>query len=162
MAEELYNHWRNLTDLTHLRAEIFKPGEEKVLTIKEIIAEKITSNTGVVEERPVAHFEEDVLPMVLNVTNCKTIEKICGTGNVFNWVGKKIQVFATTTKVAGQSTICLRIRPYAPKTDKVEYHCCVCNKVISKEIHDGSIAKYGKSYCSKECLDKDKNGEDIL
>ena len=92
MAEN-YTHWRNLTDNEHLRAECFAPKEKRVLTIKEVKQEKVTSSNGEVEMKPVAHFEEDVLPMVLNVTNCKTIEKLYGTGNIYEWIGKKIQVF---------------------------------------------------------------------
>lgn len=159
---ENYVHWRNLTDLEHLRAECFAPKEKKVLTIKEVRQEKITSNTGEVELKPVAYFEEDVLPMVLNVTNCKMIEKLYGTGNIYEWVGKKIQVFATKTKVAKEMVPCLRIEDVIPVSNEVQYTCCVCGKVISKQTYDGSIAKYGKPYCSGECKDKDIKGEDLL
>lgn len=159
---EKYQHWRNLTDLEHLRAECFEPREKKVLTIKSIVKEKLVSNNGTVEEKPVAHFEEDVLPMVLNVTNCKTIEKLYGTGNIYEWIGKKIQVFATKTKVAGESVPCLRIENIVPTSTEPEYHCSVCGKLITKDTYEKSIAKYGKPYCSKECLDKDTKGEQLL
>lgn len=160
---EKYEHWRNLTDSSHLRAECFAPKEKRVLTIKEIKREKVTSaNKGTVEQKPVAVFEENVLPMVLNVTNCRTIEKLYGTGNIHEWVGKKIQVFATTTKVAGQSVPCLRIENVIPKTDEVQYICSVCGKPISKDTYDKSVNKFGKPYCGKECFEKDTNGEKIL
>jgi len=160
--EENWKHWRNFSDQIHLRAETFQPGEEKVVTIREIKKEKVTSNQGVVSEKPVAHFEEDVMPMVLNVSNCKTIEKIYGTGNVYDWVGKKIQIYATTTKVARESGVpCLRVRPFAPQTSKVEYKCSVCGKNIDEKTYKASVAKYGQAYCSKECLDVDKNGEKV-
>lgn len=161
MAEN-YVHWRNLTDLEHLRAECFAPREKKVLTIKEIKREKLTSQNGAVEEKPVAYFEENVLPMVLNVTNCKMIEKLYGTGNIYDWIGKKIQVIATKTKVAGESVPCLRIENVIPTTSEPEYHCSVCGKLISKDTYEKSIAKYGKAYCSKECLDTDTKGEQLL
>lgn len=161
MAEN-YTHWRNLTDNEHLRAECFAPKEKRVLTIKEVKQEKVTSNTGEVEMKPVAHFEENVLPMVLNVTNCKMIEKLYGTGNIYEWVGKKIQVFATKTKVAKEMVPCLRIEDIIPVSNEVQYLCSVCGRSISKQTYDGSIAKYGKPYCSKECLDNDTKGEDLL
>ena len=160
---ENYSHWRNLVDNEHLRAEMFLPGEEKVLTIKEVKRENVTSNSGEVESKPVAHFvEPGVLPMVLNVTNCKMIEKLYKTGNVFDWVGKKIQVFATSTKVAKETVPCLRIRNFIPASNQVEYKCSVCGKDISKDLYDKSVAKYGKAYCSKECYDTDVNGEKLL
>lgn len=163
MAEEKkYEHWRNLTDLNHLRAELFSPKEKKVLTIKNVVREKLTSQNGSVEEKPVAYFEEDVLPMVLNVTNCKMIEKIYGTGNIYDWIGKKIQVVATKTKVAGELVPCMRIENVIPQSNEPKYYCSVCGKEISKENYDKSISVYGKAYCSKNCLETDKNGKQIL
>ncbi len=163
MAEEKkYEHWRNLTDMKHLRAECFAPKEKKVLTIKEIKREKLTSQNGSVEEKPVAHFEENVLPLVLNVANCKTIEKIYGTGNIYNWVGKKIQILATTVKVAGEWVPCIRIENVVPVTNEPKYHCSVCKKEISKDIYEKSIQRYGKPFCSKECLEADAKGKQLL
>lgn len=160
--EKRYEHWRNLTDLSHLRAECFAPKEKKVLTIKNVVREKVTSNNGTIEEKPVAYFEENILPMVLNVTNCKMIEKIYGTGNIYDWIGKKIQVIATKTKVAGESVACLRIENVIPTTNEPKYYCAVCGKEISKDIYDKSIKHYGKPYCSKECLEEDSKGKQIL
>ena len=159
---ENYTHWRNLTDLEHLRAECFAPKEKKVLTIKEVKQEEIKSSNGQVDVKPVAYFKENVLPMVLNVTNCKTIEKLYGTGNIYDWIGKKIQIFATKTKVAGEMVPCLRVEEIIPKTNEVQYICSVCGKPITKDFYDQSIAKYGKPYCSAECLQKDTKGEDLL
>ena len=160
--EKRYEHWRNLTDLSHLRAECFAPKEKKVLTIKNVVREKVTSNNGTIEEKPVAYFEENILPMVLNVTNCKMIEKIYGTENIYDWIGKKIQVIATKTKVAGESVACLRIENVIPTTNEPKYYCAVCGKEISKDIYDKSIKHYGKPYCSKECLEEDSKGKQIL
>ena len=100
--------------------------------------------------------------MVLNVTNCKMIEKIYGTGNIYDWIGKKIQVIATKTKVAGESVACLRIENVIPTTNEPKYYCAVCGKEISKDIYDKSIKHYGKPYCSKECLEEDSKGKQIL
>lgn len=157
-----YEHWRNLTDLTYLRAECFQPKEKKVLTIKDIKKAKITSQNGTIEEKPVAYFEENELPMVLNVTNCTTIEKIYETGNIYDWIGKKIQVLATKTRVAGEMVPCLRIENIKPVTNEPEYFCSVCGKKISKDLYDKSINKYQKAYCSKECYETDVNGEQLL
>lgn len=162
MAEQKYEHWRNLTDCDHLRAELFAPKEKKVLTIKDIKREQLTSQNGAVEEKPVAYFEEDALPMVLNVTNCKMIEKLYGTGNIYEWIGKKIQVVATKTKVAGDLVPCLRIENVVPATNEAKYFCSVCGKEISKATYEGSIKKYGKAFCSKECLEADTKGKQLL
>lgn len=163
MAEtKLYSHWRNCEDLIHLRAELFNPGEEKVLTIKEVRKEEVTNNDGSKENKPVVYFEENVLPMVLNVTNCKTIEKLYKTGNIYEWPKKKIQVFVTSTKVGREVMPCLRVRDFEPKTAAPEYRCSVCGKNIDKSLYEKSVAKYGKAYCGKECYETDVNGKQIL
>lgn len=163
MAEKLYQHWRNFTDLKYLRAELFQPKEEKVLTIAKIVQEQVKSSKGDLSEKPVAYFEEkDVLPMVLNVTNCEIIEKTYNSGNIYDWIGKKIQVYATNTKVAGEQVPCLRVRKFVPQGKEPEYKCSVCGTNISEKTYHSSKAKYGAPYCSAECLNKDKNGENIL
>ena len=168
---EKYVHWREFMDMPYLRAEMFAPKERKVLTIKEVKREvmprlpgknAVDENGNPVEEHmPVAYFEEDILPMVLNATNCEVIEELYGTGEPSKWVGKKIQVFATKTKVAGKQVPCLRVEKVIPTTQEVTYHCSVCGKEISKDTYDKSVAKYGKPYCSKECLDEDQNGKPV-
>lgn len=145
-------HWRTLMDMKYLRAEMFQPKERKVLTIKEVKSEEVKSKEGK-DVRPVLYFEEDILPMVLNVANCKMIESLY-TWDTLQWPGKKIQVFATNVKVAGELTPCIRIENIVPKTEEVQYFCSVCGQVISKSTYDKSVAKYGKPYCSKECLEK--------
>lgn len=160
MAEHL--HWRNYTDLNYLRAEVFAPGEKKVLTIKDVKMEKIKGEGGKEDTKPVLYFKEEVLPMVVNSTNSKTIESLYKTGYMDEWVGKKIQVIATKTKVAGEYVPCLRIERLIPTSNEPEYHCSVCGKLISKDTYEKSIAKYGKAYCSKECLETDKKGEQLL
>lgn len=162
MAKENYRHWRDFTDLTHLRAETFAPKEKKVLTIKNIVEETVKNSQCLVSEKPVAYFEEDVLPMVLNVTNCKIIEKLYGTGNIYEWIGKKIQVFATTTKVAGESVPCLRIEKIIPQSSEPEYKCSVCGKKIDFKTYSATINKYGTPYCSPECVKVHEDGEQLL
>lgn len=163
MAEQKYEHWRNLTDLTHLRAECFNPGEKKILTIKSVVSESLKNQNGTVEEKPVAYFEETgVLPMVLNVTNCKTIEALYKSGNIYDWIGKKIQIIATKTKVAGEFVPCLRIEKVIPTSDTPRYYCSICGREITQETYTKSINKYGKAYCSKECLEAETKGRNLL
>lgn len=154
-------HWKNLANYDYLGAySLDGVAAEVVLTIKSIKKERVTSNGGASEDCIVAYFEEtkvdgvEVKPMVLNKTNCKTIEKIYNTGDVEHWIGKKITVFATTTKFARDVVPCLRIRQEVP-VEKV-YTCTECGVQITKAIHDGSLAKYGIAVCSKECLEKSR------
>ena len=67
----------------------------------------------------VAYFEESSKPMVLNKTNCKTIEKIYSPFTD-DWIGKKITVFAQKVKAFGDIVDALRIRPTKP-TETIDY-----------------------------------------
>lgn len=152
-------HWKNLSNYDYLGSyslEGIVP--EVTLTLKSIKKERVTAAGGASEDCIVATFEEkkvdgvEVKPMVLNKTNCKTIEKIYGTGDIEEWIGKKITVFSTTTRFARDIVPCLRIRQEVP-TEKV-YTCSVCGTQIEKATYNGSISKYGVALCSKECLEK--------
>lgn len=151
-------NWREMTDKDFLSADYFEDGEEKIFTIRAVRSEKLINEVKHTEDtKPVLYFEETDLKLALNKTNAETIEELYKTSRVDLWVGKKIQIFKTTTKAFGSSTTCLRIRNFVP-----EFKCSVCGKEIDEDLYRGSIAKYGKPYCSKECLDKDTKGEQLL
>lgn len=91
-------HWKNLANYDYLGAYSLEgKADEVVLTIKEIKRQLVTAEGGKSENCIVASFEEtnvdgvEVKPMVLNKTNCKTIEKIYKTGEIENWIGKKLK-----------------------------------------------------------------------
>lgn len=155
-------HWRTFTDMSHLRAECLRQGEEIVATIKEVKSEKITDRKGKSAIKPVAYFVEDVLPMVLNVTNCDTLTALFGSGEPKNWVGNKVQIYVVQASVGGIMTPSLRIRNFRPTESAPSYKCAVCGKEISKELAESTTAKYGKPLCSAECAAKDKADEDLI
>lgn len=153
-----HKHWREMTDNSFLYAEMFEPGVDKIFTIKAVIAETLENPVTKSEEtKPVLYFEETDLKLALNKANRVMISKLFGTGFVDEWVGRQIQLFATTTAAFGEIVPCIRIRNFLP-----ELKCSVCGKVIDKATYFGSIRGYGKPYCSRECLEKDKNGEQLL
>jgi len=154
-------HWRENMDMPYIRAETLQPSEKRILTIKKVVKETMPKLPGKEKEKEehqnVCYFEEDSLPMVLNVTNCETLTTLFGTGNVNEWVGKKFAIYATTTKVAGKTVPCLRICKFRPDI------CSICGKVIDDPtIYKGSIAKYGKPFCGKECFEAGSKGPDVL
>lgn len=111
-------HWKKLNNPNYLGAYSLQPNEEPVLTIKSVGLEMVVGTDGKKEECTVAHFMEGVKPMILNVTNCKTIEKVHGTPFIEQWAGKKIRIYATTVKAFGEEVEALRIRPKVPLAEK--------------------------------------------
>jgi hypothetical protein len=113
-TSEKKTHWKKLINPDYLGAYSLEPGKDMTLTISKIVREVVKGEGGKKEECTVAYFVEKQKPMILNRTNQKTISKIHATPYIEDWAGKKITVYATTTKVAGDIVECLRIREIAP------------------------------------------------
>ena len=102
-------HWKRLMNPDYIGAYWLPPGEDVTVTIDHVVREMITGTGGKKEECTVAHLK-GVKPFILNATNCKTIAKLYGT-YIEDWAGKPITLYATTTKMGGETVECLRIRP---------------------------------------------------
>ncbi len=113
-------HWKKLHNPDYLGAYALGPGEELVATIKSVGVETVIGPDGKKEECTVVHFSSppSTKPMILNVTNSKTIEKLYGSPYVEDWEGKAIQIYATRVKAFGEVIEALRIRTVAPVTNK--------------------------------------------
>ena len=149
-------HWKNLANYDYLGAYSLKNGKDKIVTIKEIKQELVTGNGGRKENCIVAHFSDEEKPMILNKTNCKTIQKVYSTPLIEEWVGKKIVLFASTTSLAGETVECLRIRPYPPVADKPAPKCEECGaditgvgKMTAEATAIYTEKKYGAKLCAK-------------
>lgn len=113
-------HWKRSFDYKYTGAYELQPNEEKVVTIKRVCKEEVNSTDGKKSMCLVAYFEESSKPMVLNKTNCKTIEKIYSPFTE-QWFGKKITVFAQKVKAFGDTVDALRIRPTKPIETVIDY-----------------------------------------
>ena len=140
--------WKTLVDWQSLSSSSMAE-EEKTLTIKSIDREEIVSNNGRKEVVPVCRFHEDVPPMALNKTNMRMMETITGSDKIEDWYGKKIVVYVQKNIKFGKDLVSgLRIKPVPKRI------CEICGKIISEEVYNGSIKKYGRAFCSAECKEK--------
>ena len=147
-----------MVDKDFLSSELLSEGEERIYTIEGIREEELVNEKNhTTDVKPVVYFKETELKLALNIANIKIIQRIYGEQRADKLVGKKIQIFRTTTNAFGETKPCIRIRPFIP-----ELKCSVCGKTLSEDIYFGSVKKYGRPYCSKECLDKDTKGEQLL
>jgi hypothetical protein len=122
MSNEIKHHWRQYHHPDYIGAYAFQPGEEKVLTIKSVSEEDVIGSNGRKEPCMVVKFaEKDVKPLICNVTNAKTIEKVVGSGYIEDWYGCKIQLYVTEVSAFGDTVEAVRIRPKAPKVTKTEF-----------------------------------------
>ena len=147
-------HWKRLINPDYLGAYSLESGKDMVLTIGSVKREMITGAGGKKEECPVCHWQEDQKPMILNVTNMKTIAKMYGP-YIEKWSGKRIQIYASTTKFGGDVVECLRIRKDPPEDVKIA--CEECGQMIApafsmsvSQLAAYTKKKYGKNLCA-EC-----------
>lgn len=131
-----------------------------VLTIKDVREGSIIGENGRTSIKVIITFEENVKPFACNKTNGASISKALKSRYMDEWVGKKIQLYRSKNiKFGSESGIWgIRVRDYAPKVEGEKCFCSVCGKEITKKLYDGTIAKYGKPYCSEECLKASTEG----
>ena len=148
-------HYKKLINPDYLGAYSLEPGQDMILTIKSVGKEVITGTGGKQEECIVCRWVEDQKPMILNVTNCKTISKMLKTPYVEKWAGHKVQIYATTTKFGGDTVECLRIRKDPPEDVKIA--CEECGQMIAPafsmtatQLAAYTKKKYGMNLCA-EC-----------
>ena len=154
-------HWKKLTNPDYLGAYAFDPGEIKIVTISNVGVEMVQNQTGSKEECIVAHFSEDVKPLILNKTNCKTIQKLYNTAYIEEWVGKKIQLNVKKVSAFGDVVDAVRVMSSLPGDDLI---CEECHKIIkpaagksAKELATLAKEHTGKALCL-ECQKKYKEG----
>lgn len=155
-------HWKKLDNPDYLGAYALQPGKDLVVQIKNVVQEEVYNPTNNKKEVcTVAHFmDKGVKPMILNVTNCKTISKVYDTPYIEDWTGKYISVYIAKVKAFGETVEALRIRNQVPVVGKI--YCVDCKKEIigvqgktAKEIADIAIRNCGRKLCIG-CMKKEK------
>lgn len=155
-------HWKKYTNPNYLGAYAFQQGEEKTVTIKEVKREAVQNQSGT-EECTVAHFVEDVKPLILNKTNCKAISKVWGTPYIEDWSGRKITLKVKKISAFGELTDAVRVSSERPVEEKLV--CEECGQEITAipgrtaaAIAQASKTQYGKKLCIN-CVKKAKEAK---
>ncbi len=107
-------HWKRLVNPDYIGAYSLDEGKDLTVTITHVKREMVKGEGGRSEECTVAYLKNQK-PLILNRTNCKTIQAIYKTPYIEDWAGKQITLFVTTTKLKGEEVECLRIRNTEPK-----------------------------------------------
>ena len=142
-------HWKKLTNPNYLGSYAFQPGEEKAVTISTVGQEPVRNPEGETENLIVAHFEQPEKPLILNKTNCKTIEKLSGTPDIEKWPGVGILLCVQRVKAFGELVEAVRVRPVKP------FVCSDCGGIITgykdrthAEIREHTRKEYGRQLCA--------------
>lgn len=132
-------HWKQLVNPDYLGAYSLPEGKDITIKIKQVVREIVKGINGKSEECTVAHIEGNK-PLILNRTNCKTIQKIYGSPFIEDWAGKSITIYAAVTKLKGDDVECLRIRELAIEKPKLTTDNDQFNKA-KKAISDGTVTR---------------------
>lgn len=84
-------------------------GRSVRVVIEAVQVEDVKGEDGV-EKKLVAHFVGKDKALILNRTNCESIEQIVGSDDYAAWGGHTVVLFPTTTKFGPKTVPCLRIR----------------------------------------------------
>lgn len=110
-------HWKRLVNPDYIGAYALPVGEDLTVTIDYVVAEEVAGTDGKKEMCTVAHLKGHK-PMILNMTNSKSIHKLYGP-YIEDWAGKQITLYASQTRAFGEMVECLRIRPQVARIKKM-------------------------------------------
>jgi hypothetical protein len=130
--DKTLTHWKRLINPDYIGAYALNPDQDLTVTINFVQREEVVGAGGKKEDCTVAHLIEQK-PMILNATNSKTIHKLYGP-YIEDWAGKQVTLFASTTRMGGETVECLRIRPTVAKPSKKRIDDARLGKAIASII----------------------------
>ena len=134
------------------------PGHELTLTIEQIKDEEVVTN-GKTENCTACHWTDKAYkPMILNVTNKKTLCKLYKTKDTEKLKGKAVVIGIEKVKAFGDIHDALRIRKRIPQTtsavlpkcEKCKKDITASNNMTPEQVAAYTKSKYGKCLCA-EC-----------
>ncbi len=107
--------YRSFFDSVHLFA-FHLQNKSAVVEIVKVEQGTLTGKDGKADRKPLVHFRGKQKPLALNRTNAATIAGMYGK-ETKAWVGKRVELYPTTTQAFGATHDCIRIRPKPPGKD---------------------------------------------
>jgi len=105
-------HWRTIHTSDYL-ASVDIEGDTNV-KIKSVSAKTETFDKGKKETLPIATLEGDYKPLILNRTNCKTLEKLSKSPEIEDWAGMTVTLHVEKVRFGAEMVDGIRIAPVLP------------------------------------------------
>ena len=162
-------HWRKFIETNYLGGFDLADGKggfkEITATINRVQKETVKNQQGKDEDVLTLHFD-GLKPMILNVTNSKTMAKLTGSAYVEDWVGRSIIIGTEKVKAFGDTHDALRIRNRLPVSTVSAGKCTDCQgdivavgKVTAEQVKKGTVKTWGDPLCL-DCAQKRKEAKD--
>jgi hypothetical protein len=90
-------------------------GKPLLVTVESAPIETLKSPEGKEQSKTVLYFKGTKKCFPLNVTNWDAVVDVTSEDDSDNWPGHKLELFPTTTTMAGKLKDCIRIRPPAQR-----------------------------------------------
>jgi len=115
-------HWKKVFNSDYLGSCDLEDGKDLKAIIKSVVIQEVKGSDGKKQNCNVANFiNPKIKPMILNVTNCKTVKKFAGSPYINDWNNIPVQIYIKDDiKAFGEITEGLRIRPTQPTIEKPE------------------------------------------
>lgn len=159
-------HWKKLTNPDYLGAYSIEDGRDLILTVRRVVQEQVMGADGKKEDCIVCYWQEEQKPMILNATNCKTIQKLLDTPYIEQWAGHRLQIGTERVKAFGDVVDALRVRKRLPSAPEKPIPCADCGQPIAPAYNmtAGQLAaytekQYGRKLCAS-CAKKAKEAPD--
>lgn len=124
-----------------------------LVTIRDCKMEQIKSKKGV-EAHGVLYFDEDIKPLILNITNGKRIAKLYGK-QVEGWVGKQIMLYYDPNVYFGRDKVGgvrvddpKKVLPPAVPCDKCGEPIKGFGRMNGAQMAAYTKGKYGRALCA--------------
>ena len=115
---ETKTHWKKVFNKDYLGSHDLDNGKDLVATIDHVEVRVVKDSTGKDGNCNVAVLKGDIKPMILNVTNCKTVRKFAGSSYIEDWNNIPVIICTKEVRAFGEDVEALRIRDRQPKIDK--------------------------------------------
>ena len=113
------SHYRKAFPSRFLQSADLDDGPITV-TIKAVL----TENLGTLDKpdpKPVLAFEEEVKPVVLNITRAEAISEVAGSEDMDDWPGTRIRLSKGTTRYKGERVACIDVSQPPADADAVGF-----------------------------------------
>jgi hypothetical protein len=103
-------HFKKAFNSAYLGSQDLPESKDINLTIKEVLLQE---SKGLKEDSifNIAYFKQSVKPMLLNVTNSKTLSRLAKSKYIEDWGGIEITIGVQSVRAFGADHDALRIRP---------------------------------------------------
>lgn len=117
MTSNEKTHWRSVKPSPYLAA-VDLDGKDMVVTIECVHVGEVEGEKGRKDECRIATLSQNGVDLpkqlLLNVTNCKSLQKLTGSNFLEDWNKQRVSLYVTQTKLKGETVDGIRIRLTRP------------------------------------------------